>query len=367
MKQQYKHKDTSFLLSISEIKNKDLKEKVNHALLDVFRGFIPSISSDVDLMFSFTDHLQSFITDMEFIQHKNVKIGKNQTHFNDGELNFLIQNNEPFKILIHVEDNETLRSSLRIFNKAFKNNIELQITTFYYRIFLLFSQLWNLENNCSYLHASAVGINGKSVVFSADSGVGKSALLFKLSKEKNFKFIADDLTLISENTKAFFQGRCLSVKPYHLSFFPFLKEKLKILMGSAQSLQWNIIKDDRLTFRIAPSDIFNEIREEAEIQSVIHLCNHNLDTFSIKEISVQELLQYITPIFTNEFFLAHHKLNILASLPNSPFISSVEMLKKTERVYATTFYNTRVRLVLVPYKSNPHDLYYFLKMEGCLN
>ena len=92
MKQQYKHKDSSFLLSVSEIKNKDLKEKVNHALLDVFKGFLPSISSDVALTFSFTDHIQSFITDMEFTQHENVKIGKNQTHFNDRELNFLIQN-----------------------------------------------------------------------------------------------------------------------------------------------------------------------------------------------------------------------------------------------------------------------------------
>lgn len=367
MKQQYKYKDSSFLLSSSEIKNKDLKEKVNHALLDIFKGFIPSISSDVALTFSFTDNLESFIADMEFIQHKNIKIGKNQTHFNDGELNFLIQNNEPFKILIHVEDNETFKSSLRIFNKAFKNNIELQMTTFYYRIFLLFSQLWNLENNCSYLHASAVDLNGKSVIFSADSGVGKSALLFRLSKEKGFKFIADDLTLISENTKAFFQGRCLSVKPYHLSFFPFLTEKLKTLMGSVQSLQWSIIKDDRLTFRIAPCEVFNETMEESEITSIIHLCNHNLDTFEVKDISTQKLLKYIMPIFTNEFFLAHHKLNTLASLPNSSFISSVEMLQRSEMIYSASFSNIRLRLVLVPYRSNPNDLYYFLKTEGCLN
>ena len=58
----------------------------------------------------------------------------------------------------------------------------------------------------------------------------------------------------------------------------------------------------------------------------------------------QELLKYIIPIFTNEFFLAHHKLNTLASLPNSPFISSVEISandteeKRTNTVIKKNFF-----------------------------
>jgi hypothetical protein len=98
----------------------------------------------------FTDKINSFITAQKFVRVKDVKVGKTQTHFKDNELNFLIDNLNPFKVYINVSDNETLKSSLRIFNKAFKNNIELQITTFYYRIFLLFTQIWNLENECSY-------------------------------------------------------------------------------------------------------------------------------------------------------------------------------------------------------------------------
>lgn len=367
MKQQYKHSSSSFSISVVEIKNQNLKVKIHKALLETFKGFLPTDCTDVAFSFTFTDHINSFITDRDFVQHKNIKISKNQTHFKDEELNFLIQNNEPFKVLINVHDNETLKSSLRIFHKAFKSNIELQITTFYYRIFLLFSQLWNLENNCSYLHSSAVEVNGKSIVFTADSGVGKSALLFRLSAEKGFKFIADDLTIISSDTKAFYQGRCLSVKPYHLSFFPFLKTKLKTLMGSVQSLQWSLIKDNRLTFRISPTDIFDEINEQSTIKSIIHLCNHTADRFEIKDISVKEFLDYTIPIFSNELFLAHHKLNTLASLPNSPLISSVEMLKKTENIYASAFENISLKLVLVPFKSNPNDLFEFLKKEGCLN
>jgi len=232
---------------------------------------------------------------------------------------------------------------------------------------LLFSQLWNLENNCSYIHSSAVDISGKSIVFTADSGVGKSSLLLRLSELKRFKFIADDLTIISGDAKAFYQGRCLSVKPYHLSFFPFLKSKLKTLMGGMQSLQWKVLKENRLTFRLSPFDIFNEISEQSSIKRVIHLCNYNEDKFAIKEISAKELLEITIPIFTNELFLAHYKLNILASLPNSPFNSSVTLLKRTEQIYFSVFEKVNLKLVLIPYKSNPNDLYHFLKTEGCLN
>ena len=69
-----------------------------------------------------------------------------------------------------------------------------------------------------------------AILFTADSGVGKSALLFQLSQNKDFKFIADDLTIISNQAESFFQGRCLSVKPYHIKYYSFLAEKLKVLM-----------------------------------------------------------------------------------------------------------------------------------------
>ena len=227
----YKHKNVAFEVSVAEIKNRNLRLRVSDALEDVFKGFVISQSEKVVLKFTFTDNIEKFIKDTEFVRVKNIKVGSTQTHFKDNELNFLINNSNPFKVIVNVIDSETFKSSLRIFNKAYKTNIELQITTFYYRIFLLFSQLWNLENNCSYIHASAVEVNGRAILFTADSGVGKSTLLFQLSQDKDFKFIADDLTIISDKSESFFQGRCLSVKPYHLKFYSFLAEKLKMMMG----------------------------------------------------------------------------------------------------------------------------------------
>jgi len=363
----FKHQNVSFSLSVSAIENKDLQQKIEIALKDVFKGFISCSAECIAFEFIFTDNIKSFIVDKEFVRVKDVKVGKNQTHFKDTELDFLINNSNKFKVYINISDNETLKSSLRIFNKAFKNNIELQISTFYYRIFLLFTQIWNVENNCSYVHASAVEVNGKSILFTADSGVGKSSLLFKLSQDSNFKFIADDLTIISDQAESYYQGRCLSVKPYHLNFYNFLTDRSSLLMSRMQKLQWKFLKDNRLTYRISPNDLFDSISEKSKIKSIIHLCNHDKDTYEIKNITSEELINFTIPILINELFLANHKLNTLASLPFSPFQSTAKIYKESEDVFNSVFQNVSLKLVFVPYMSNPNDLYDFLKSEGCLN
>jgi hypothetical protein len=363
----FKHKDVAFSLSVSEIKSQQLQQKIQLALEDVFKGFIGVESDSIALEFVFTDDINVFITDEGFVRVKNVKVGKTQTHYKDGEVNFLINNSNKFKVYINVIDNESPISCLRVFNKAFKNNIELQITTFYYRVFLLFSQLWNLENNCSYIHASAVEINKKSILFTADSGVGKSSLLFKLSQDDTVKFIADDLTIISNQAESYYQGRCLSVKPYHLSFYNFLTERLSMLMSVSHKLQWKVFKDNRLTYRLSPASLFQNISAKSKIKSIIHLCNHDKDTFEIKNITSEELIGFTIPILTNELFLANYKLNTLASLPFSPFQSTGEMYKASEDIFNSAFHNVTLKLVFLPYMSNPNDLYDFLKSEGCLN
>ena len=88
MKQKYKHSSSSFSISVVEIKNQNLKAKIHKALLETFKGFLPTDCTDVAFSFTFTDHINSFITGRDFVQNKNIKISKNQTHFKDEELNF---------------------------------------------------------------------------------------------------------------------------------------------------------------------------------------------------------------------------------------------------------------------------------------
>ena len=363
----YKHNNAAFSIATSNIKNNRLRLKVENAIVDVFKGFLVCDSDNIQFEFLFTDNIQEFITDTDFVRFNTIKVGANQTHFRDNELNFLINNLDPFKVIVHVVNNETIKSSLRIFNKAFRSNIEQQVVTFYYRVFLLFSQLWNIQNGFSYLHSSAVAVGKESIIFTADSGVGKSSLLFNLSQARKFAFVADDLTMVSSDSKVFYQGRGLSIKPYHLKQYSFLIKKIKSLMGFVQKFQWQLLRDNRLIYRIHPGDLFQEISESSDIKRVVHLCNHTSLDFRISDLSAPDLIKYTTSILTNELFLANHKLNSLASLPNSLFINSSILYKMVSEIYSKAFKNVEIKLVLVPYMSDPNDLYKFLKSEGCLS
>ena len=362
----YKYYNVAFLIDTVDIINSRLKLKVEDAILDVFKGFLKSDSSNIQFAFRITDNIDRFITDTEFIRFKNVQVGKDQIYFRDNELSFLINKSDPFNVVVNIDEDQSITSSFRIFNKAFNNNIEKQIVTFYYRVFLLFSQLWNVQNGLSYIHSSAISVAGESILFTASSGIGKSSLLLNFSQLAKFDFIADDLTIISSESKSFYQGRSLSIKPYHLEHYPFLIDKLRSLMSIWQKLQWKIIDDNRLTYRICPLNLFNKVAESSDIRRVFHLCNHSDSDYRISDLSVDDFIKYNLSILSNEFFLANYKINTLASLPDSPFPNTYSLYKEVKDIYLKAFESTEIKLVLIPYRSNPNDLYSFLNSEGCL-
>jgi len=147
----------------------------------------------------------------------------------------------------------------------------------------------------------------------------------------------------------------------------FLYDKIKNSMASIQRLQWRIFNDNRLTYRIKPTEIFDEICERSKIKRIIHFCNHSKDTFEIKDITSNDLIDYTIPILINELSLANNKLNSVASLPTSPFQSSERMYAATKDVFSKAFNDVDIKLIFVPYHSNPLKLFNFLKQERCLD
>ena len=82
---------------------------------------------------------------------------------------------------------------------------------------------------------------------------------------------------------------------------------------------------------------------------------------------MNDFVKYATSILNKEFFLANNKLNTLASLPNSPFHDTTLLYKRVKDLYFEAFKEVEIKLVFVPYISDPNDLYDFLKSEGCLS
>ena len=364
----YKYVKTTFLMSTEDILDNVFKKRVDAVIQQDFSGFIQSEDQlEGGLSFYFTDNLSSFINDEFYSQSDFVNVGKKSIHYKDAEINILIYLDQPFKVIIELNNNESIKSSSRIFHRGFKNKLERDISVFYYRVFLLFTQIWNIKNHYTYIHAASVSKNNTATIFSGDAGIGKSSLLFRLSRESSFNFISDDLSVINKDAYTAFLGRLVSLKPYHLSYFPFLKDILSNKMTFIQKLQWRILKQRKLLFRVNPHDLFNNYADNIKIKSFIHLSNHSKSCFEIKEISLEQLLSISLAIFNNEFLLAFNRLNNIASLPESHFLSSSEIMHDVKNIYSQVFSKIDKRLVLVPYRSNPNDLYEFLKDNRCLD
>lgn len=363
----YKHINSTFLISTDLIKNKNLRTKLNSVLENEFKGFLLSNhESSNSISFYFTDNLNPFLTEDSYLCSDSVYRSENQIYYKDAEFDVLINLQDSFKIILKINPEKLAKYSVRILHKAYKNNLERIVSTFYYRVFLLFTQIWNIKHNYTYMHAAAFSHNNFGTIISADSGVGKSALLLRLSQEDNFDFISDDLSIIGLESSVSFMGRFLSVKPYHLTYFSFLKSFIKYRMPIMQKMQWQILKDQRLIFRVNPNDLFHNIKEEVTIKQLIHLSNHTRDNFEIKELSIENFLDVSLAILNNEFFLSFKRLNDIASISGTSFSSSYQLMHKVKDIYHAVFSELPRKLVLVPYKSNPNDLYDFLIKEGCL-
>ncbi len=121
------------------------------------------------------------------------------------------------------------------------------------RVFLISSVIAILlhQRGLLPLHASGIKVNNKAVLFSANSGIGKSTISLALNRKYGYPLIADDITVISEK-----EGR-----PIVHSSFPSAKlwqESVDLLGISNEGLQY--IRKDVFKYRYDNRpDFFNGI------------------------------------------------------------------------------------------------------------
>lgn len=347
----------------------EFQKKVEKAVRSQFSSFQEK-KGEPAIVFSFTQSNSEFFRSKGRVQKlESFKTSNEALWFKNEEIDVVYKSeNAKDLIFIALKDNESFKSQTRLANKAFCNNLETQITRFYYRIFLLFTQLFNVRNAMTFIHGSCVKINNHGFLFLADSGVGKSSILFNMSRNNLFSFIADDLTLISKEGDAFFIGRKISTKPYHLNNFPFLKDLVEDKMPFLQKIQWKIIKDNRLNFRLCPIELFQgQYASQSKLKKVFHLVNSESKSFSMEAISVEKLADLNTSILSNELFLSLYNLNKISSIPDSPLISSTQILVESKEIIRQSLKSCECFLVTVPTALHPDKLYNYLEEKGCFD
>lgn len=360
----YKHGPYAFLISTVNIANDVLKKRVDESINGQFKSFILTEDTKPTVEFYFTETIDEYFQHMHHTNIGLVQYANNSIKFVNGEVAFVyIKKENLHQLFIQISDTGSFKSNIRLLHKGYIDNIEKQISVFYYRIFLIFTQLVNLEYDTTYIHGASISDNNNNaILFPADSGVGKSSVLFGLAKESEYSYIADDLSIIDDGFNTYYSGRAISMKPYHIKYFPFLSEIIEKEMPKLQQIQWKILRDNRLTYGINPQILYsNKIKEQAVIKKVIHLVNTNDKDFTLKNINVASMATASANILMNELFLGYFNLYKALSIPGNDILPSpVQIYEKTIKQYTKLFNNVENHLLWVPYMSNPQNIREFL-------
>lgn len=133
---------------------------------------------------------------------------------NTSDSDFIVPSNYYFKgdIFIDIERKIAIR-------QKDADELEYWCATSYGLSFPFLFQLVLAKNNQSFIHSGAFSYKGKGVVLSAFGGIGKTALLAKISGREDFKLMGDDLNIVTAtgNITAYLRPFCLY--RYHKALF----------------------------------------------------------------------------------------------------------------------------------------------------
>jgi len=118
-----------------------------------------------------------------------------------------------------------------------------------------------LEKGYSFLHASAVAMNNKAIIFSAFPKAGKTNIAVSLLKA-GYSFLANDLVLVSQEGIAYSYQRPIALYPYNLTALPEINDVLtkgNPIMKAKVGLLSQIAKLQNINSIKYPKSLFQRI------------------------------------------------------------------------------------------------------------
>lgn len=237
-----------------------------------------------------------------------------------------------------------------------------------------------LPKGYSFLHASAVTKNNKSLIFTAFSGTGKTNLLVSLLKDGYF-FLADELPLISKEGVVYPYPKPLSICSHNIKVNPWLtevisnknfikKQKIRLLFPFykiqnlyglkypksliSRTIQIGLRKIAFRNFSVTPKDIGAKIGAPSKIDKVFLLfTNNNLIEPEIEEIKNKKL--FATQLWANILgeknnFFIKTALAYSFGFPEKKNIIGDENLKLGEEVIYGALKDVRCFQLMIPEK-----------------
>lgn len=180
--------------------------------------------------------------------------------------------------------------------------------SYYNILFFFFYPLSQLLENFGFykLHSSCADIDRKAVLFTGDSGSGKSTSAFALAAGGR-NIISDDLTFIKKEGHSFYACPMNCLAKLHentlMNFFP-------------QFLKYELLKSEDGDIYVNMKDINKNISRKADIKAIIILQRNGNKKSSFYKIHPSKVIPHLFPssISTNIEKFTERKFNFLTDL-----------------------------------------------------
>lgn len=238
---------------------------------------------------------------------------------------------------------------------------------FIYSVFDYLSQLVQLPLGQTYLHASAIELEGKGVLLAGWGGVGKSSTMLKLVLEKGWRYLSDDLVVLDQAGRIWLSPKNLQVYAYNLADQRALESALfderAILDRAAWGWRRRVYGPGAVRRRVSPETLFGtrRVAKEAELALALFMDRTDQQDFSVVPISQGEaadraamtLLNELQPL--TDLSVAMHSGGVSAILPRVDAFHEM-----TEKVLGKGLKRVQPYAVSVPLRAKPDEVTEYL-------
>lgn len=156
------------------------------------------------------------------------------------------------------------------------------------------------------LHASAVEREGQAVLFPSTGGTGKTTLSLLLVKRHGFKYLADDIALVTADGQVHLYPRYIMIYAYSLQGFNDIERLFLQKRNLGDRIHWVFMKRMRgpkgVRRRVSPTELYGgNIATTAPIHRVLFLVRYPGDEFRKVEVSPAELAKMSSQIILCEY------------------------------------------------------------------
>lgn len=269
------------------------------------RESLPTSGGKADVTFKFVDDLRS----VEYHRNGRVLVTPNGIRIDAGGIVYEV---EPIicNVTLHVKMMSSRLPVPEFVSRSrdwnFLTFAETKAKDFMYNVFDWITQIVNLANGQSYIHASSMCRDHQAVAIMAWGGVGKTTTMLKLCTEGEWRFMSDDLGLIAEDGTLYRTPKRLQVYAYNLEGQSRLRNHLmgrrSLVDKAAFTYREKRFGPKKVRRRVSAEELLGpgRLADDAPLTDIIFLERSNVQDMTPKSVSTDELAERMAAIVMAE-------------------------------------------------------------------